>query len=132
MEYNELIPNGFGILPYIISKAMTPDFFVCCFPFEFANSKFINNINEGIASRFGFPIDYVHLSNAIVDGAMILNAETLSVVYTPQEDVNDRVTQLRTHTEIPVFNLIEDSDLKQLCEDIKKQIKESQKTTLII
>lgn len=132
MEYNELIPNGFGLFPYIISKALTPDFFICCIPCELANSKFISAVSEGIVSRFGFSIDYVHISNAIVDGAMIFGQEALTVVYTTQEDVNNRVTQLRSSSEIPVFNLLNHRDLDLLCEDINKQLKENQKATIIL
>lgn len=132
MEYNEIIPNGFGLFSYIISKALTPDFFICCIPCELANSKFISTVSEGIVSRFGFSIDYVHISNAIVDGAMIFGQEALTVVYTTQEDMNNRVTQLRSSSEIPVFNLLNHRDLDLLCEDINKQLKENQKATIIL
>jgi len=131
MEYNEIIPNGFGLFSYIISKALTPDFFICCIPCEFAHSKFISAVSEGIVSRFGFPIDYVHISNAIVDGAAILNG-ALKVIYTTQEDVNNRVATLRSSSVIPVFNLLNHRDLDLLCEDINKQLKENQRATIIL
>lgn len=131
MEYNEIIPNGFGLFSYIISKALTPDFFICCMPCELANSKFISAVSEGIVSRFGFQIDYVHISNAIVDGAMIFGEEALTVVYTTQEDVNNRVTQLRSNSQIPAFNLLNNRDLDLLCEDINKQIKENQRAKIL-
>lgn len=132
MEYNDIVPNGFGLFPYIISKALTPDFFICCIPCEYAHNEFISAINEGIVSRYGFRIDYVHISNAIIDGGMILNDEAISVVYTTQEDVNSRVAQLRSSSEIPAFNLLNNIDLNMLCEDINKQLKEDQGATVIL
>lgn len=132
MEYNEIIPNNFGLFPYIISKALTPDFFVCCIPCELADSKFINDISEGILSRFGFPIDYVHISNIIVDGAGVVNNELLTVTNTTQDDVDSRVMRLRLHSKVPAFNLLNHGDLNLIYEDLNRHLKEYQKVLTIL
>ena len=71
MEYNDKLTNGFGILPFIVTKALTPDYFVCGMPCGYGNSAYIDSFSEGIAGRFGFGIDYIHLSNVEIDPSVV-------------------------------------------------------------
>ncbi|NLE04258.1 MAG: hypothetical protein GX638_05570 [Crenarchaeota archaeon] len=132
IEYNEIIPNDFALFPYIVSKALIPDFFICCIPCSLSDNRFINDVSEGVLSRFGFPIDYVHISNIIIDGAAVVNNEVLSVTYTTQEDINSRVIRLRSHSKIPAFNLLNCGDLNSMCVDLNRQLKEYQRVLAIL
>ena len=132
LEYNEILPNGFGLTPFLISKAITPDIFICCIPCEFAHNGFINSISQGFANKLGYPINYVHISNAIVDGIELVSDEETTVVYTSQYDVNNRVELLRSESMLSVFNLLEEKYQNQLVSNIAEQLKDDQHIKYII
>jgi len=87
-EYNDAVPNGVGILTYIYSMAVQPDVFICCIPYDLCNPDFISGINKELLKRYDFGIDYVHISNVVVDGADIVSDNEISIIMKKNHNKN--------------------------------------------
>lgn len=89
---NNSYTNGFGIVPYMISHIISPDFSICCLPHEYANDGFITEFAQGLEERFRFMPDVWHISNVSLDhsAAEIIDANML---YAPIETIKPIVEE---------------------------------------
>lgn len=134
MEYNERIPNGLGILPYMISKALVPDYFICGIPYGYGHSEYISAVSEGILYRFGYEIDYVHLSNAELDTSVMNDEQKISVSYTLYETVDGQIKQfcVNSDSNIRVSNVLNEDGLVDLHTSIINELSKYDRIISII
>jgi hypothetical protein len=111
IEYNEDITNGFGVRPYMVSKAMIPDYFICGIPYGYGYNENINAISEGMAGRFDYGIDYVHLSNAEFDLSALSNNDITLVTYTSFDAVKRQIDNYCMDSNICVCNMLINDEL---------------------
>ena len=114
MKFNDVITNGFGVHSYMISQAITPDFFVLSVPYEMADSKLCAMINENFKYRFGFEIDCIQMSNARMDTIKAFEDEKLAFSYMPQHRVDATIRELRACAAIDLFNIFNEEDREAL------------------
>lgn len=104
MKYNDKIPNGYGILTYMLAQSVSFDYFICCMPFELTQENFIKSISSDMRQRLGCEINAVHASNLILDIAESLEKTMLSIVRVPTETVRQHLETLQCR--IPVLNMV--------------------------
>ena len=113
MAYNDNISNGFGMFPYLVSKALLPDFFVCGLPVSYGYTNFINSLNNGVSNRLGFEINYIHLSNVDIDSTISFEEEK-NTFYTKFDAVDRQLELYCADSVIPVSNLLEPENINTL------------------
>ena len=107
--YNKLnlkFPMGFGILPYLISQAVTPDFSIMCtFYTEIEDGKLFEQLSVNCKHRLGFEVDCFHMSGTYIDVNALTDLGELKYIHLPDE-LPDKVVKTKLnrlgHT---VFNI---------------------------
>ena len=70
LPINKDFPNGFGILTYLVSQALKPDYVIMSSLYmDYLGNSFTdyyNSINCMINRKFGFEIDYHNIANSII------------------------------------------------------------------
>lgn len=105
MKFNDIDPNGFGILSYMVSQAIRPDMFVCCVPIQLAVGKFIDKLSRDFRIRLGTPIHAVQVANIVTDADELNQTKKLSYVHVDQNLVQDQINKEGPNTQIPLFNI---------------------------
>ena len=117
VAYSELIPNGFGIVPFLLSKALKIDCCICGIPFSLCSTEFIHNLSCGLLAQNGYSVDAAILSNLLLDIPISIEKESTSVTYIPYSELENDYTIFNTET-IPVYNTQNNADFLALCENI--------------
>jgi len=131
VAFNDESFNGFGIVPFILSKALRTDLFMCSVPVSYYSPSFIGNLSEGILNQNGYSIDGISISNQLVDNSGILDKEHLSVTYVQRQVVDNIKLQYQSYSSIPAYNLIDDSEKERMAFDIEQAYLESIRTKII-
>lgn len=130
MSFNNSLTNGFGIVPYMITQIISPDFSICCLPCDCADPEFITEFAQGLEGRFSFSPDVWHISNALLDHSVASEVQDANAIYVPIES-NDRVIQLGNNAGLNVGSLVIDESIMRCAEDIIKDWKESQRVEIV-
>ena len=104
IQYNSLVPNGFGIKTYMTCQAVCPDYCYCCVPADMSSPEMIESLSTDFMYRYGVAINAAHISNLVVDTMQILQDRKLSFSYLEMESVN-KYLSLSANSKIPVFNV---------------------------
>ncbi len=108
MKYNAFIPNGYGIRTYMLCQAVTPDYLICCIPFEATDKNFMKAIGQDFLYRFGCEINAVHVANVLLDSADTMRRKQIKILRTNMEFVHQKMKQQINEGSIPIFNVVED------------------------
>ena len=76
--YSDRIYGDFGVSMYMLTQAISVDYFVTTIPVSFFDITYINELAKQTANSYGIPIDFASISNTFVDDVVSPN-----VVYTP-------------------------------------------------
>jgi peptide maturation system protein (TIGR04066 family) len=106
LEYNENIPNGFGIYPFIISKAIAPDFFVCGIPYQLGYTDNLLFLCDGIDGKYDFGVDYFHLSNVEIDFSTSSERLSRLILHVPLKMVEEHIQKANIEDNISYGNLL--------------------------
>jgi peptide maturation system protein (TIGR04066 family) len=118
LRFSELVPNGYGILTYMLSQVLNPDFALCCLQSYVGSlNEFIQYVSNDIQSRLGFPIDVFHLSNIVIDSSVLMEENSISCIYT-NKDIVKYYTDRNSNVSFPLYNLIDDNSMNQLIDYI--------------
>ena len=104
MKYNQMFCNGFGIIPYLVSQAILPDCFILCTQFEDVEAKFFDSLSANFENRFGYGIDFIHMSNMMFDIAISRATGKKKVSYYPQSKLDLLLCERFKDSCIPIFN----------------------------
>lgn len=67
MPFNSKITNKFGIIPYMISQAVIPDFSVVSVYYEDYETKYFDMLSKSIRYKLGFEVDCFNIANNQID-----------------------------------------------------------------
>lgn len=67
IKYSNSLPNGFGIISYLVSQAVSSDYFILCSPVGLGNAQFYEKMTDGFYGRFGFNINTVVVQDVQLD-----------------------------------------------------------------
>lgn len=110
MSFSNSKTNGFGIVPYMVSQVLSPDYSVCCLPCDCADSMFIQEFAQGLEGRFCFSPDIWHVSNALLDNSVATELQDLNAVYAPIGSVNSVIRQNK-NSELTIGTFMDDEFL---------------------
>lgn len=108
LKYNNIAPNGFGIQSYMLCQAISPDYILCCMPYDMVDQQLIGLLSKDFNIRLGAPISAVCMSNLIVDSASVIQSKVISFVRVDTDMVRNRIDQIGSNSLIPIF----DSELR--------------------
>lgn len=122
LRFSTRFPNGYGILTYMLTQAVRPDFAICCLQSYAGNiEKLVEHISRDTRSRLGFPINYFHLSNAAVDRNSLFEHFEMLCTHVPEKEVDELIANM--HPSIPVYNLLSKFSFDDMVTDLFAQIK---------
>lgn len=123
-KYNRTYTNGFGILPFILSQAFTPDFTLLCSLYDMEESSLFQEMSDYCHRCFGFPADCIHMSATTVDATTSLEVGELVYNFYDQNKVEEVIEYWSTcdTAAIPVFNLKKVQDQKKAFDLILKKL----------
>lgn len=119
LAFDDTEPNGFGIIPYILSKSVPTHAFLCSIPFLYNTQSFIEHLNNGIIGQYGYPVDGICLSNVLLDSTSIAERKRISVVYMKSQFVESWLASNRTAIEIPTYNNLNANEKQRLLSDVE-------------
>lgn len=126
LAFDDVVPNGFGLVPYMLSKAIPTNLFICSLPYLYCNPVFADNLNNGCMNQNGYPIDGIIASNMLIDASGISERERVSATYVPGKIVERQLSayQQLEEEQIPTYNVISKSGIEQLVSDIAEVFRE--------
>jgi hypothetical protein len=104
-KYNDTFTNGFGIYPYIISQAITPDFLIISAAYELIESKFFTLLSQNFKYRFGCEIDIVIISNIYFDLESSLDIKEMTYNHYNIDQISDNINDFYKDTDIPIISI---------------------------
>lgn len=109
LKYNNVAPNGFGLLTYLACQALRPDMLVCSVPPDLATEEsFLKHISRDFEVRYGMPITAVHVNNIIIDSFYVLQFHTISRVHAKLDLLSLNSKREKKNYAFPVYNVISD------------------------
>ena len=105
----------------MMSLAVRPDSFICCIPFDLADSSYINVLSNDFLIRLGTPINIAHISNVVVDSADLLQTRNFSCVHTALIEVQRKIGKTLLAPPIPLIDAVTDSGVA-LYSEIRKSL----------
>lgn len=117
MSFNSSMTNGFGIIPYMVSQVITPDFSVCCLPCDYADSMFIHEFAQDIEGRFCFSPDLWHVSNVLLDGTVAWDTQDSNAIYAPMSSIKTIISKSQGEN-LLIGNLIDEEFLVKCITEI--------------
>ena len=130
MSFSNSLTNGFGIVPYMFSQIVSPDFSICCLPCDCADPEFITEFAQGLEGRFSFSPDVWHISNALLDHSIASEVQDANAIYVPVEST-DQVIQQGINAGVNVGSLVAEEFFLKCVEDIIKDWEESQRVEIV-
>ena len=97
LPFSDTQTSGFGIIPYLFSKIVSPDYFVCCLPYGYSNPLFLKECATGLKGCLGFSPDRWHLSNAMLDYTIVSNVIDAGLIHIPMDLIEHSIRNVRSH-----------------------------------
>lgn len=110
MRFNDITPNGFGVLSYMVSQAFQPDHLICSIPFELAVPEMVKALSKDFEIRLGTPISAALATNIVVDSAENLQTHVMSSLFVPMSYSMPKLSQVQRADDIPIFSVINKND----------------------
>ena len=110
MRYDDIFTNGFGVVPYIISQAIEPDCTVVCLPYNKIDEEHLSKLSECYKYRFGFKVDFYHMSNVHIDYNDSLQRNKLACDYLDIGMVAKMINGRNDEGKIPLCNVLDGND----------------------
>lgn len=114
MKYSDIITNGFGVYPYLISQAISSDYFVLVTPFNEMEEEFHEKLNECFWHRFGFKIDMVNMLNTALDVSSSIEQDKVILNHLPVGNVDKIISKNFQNSKISVFNPLNNTDCENM------------------
>ena len=95
MPFSDTQTGGFGIIPYIVSQAVSPDHCICCLPYGYVTPSFLTQFEQGLEGRFAFSPDRWHMSNALLDYTTMTSIRDAGAIHVPMSLVENTLLSTR-------------------------------------
>ena len=127
LPHNKKISNNFGITAYEVFQSITSDALVLSVFHEEYNEKFFKSINNNIKYRFGIEIDVINILNKKVDWGemMAIQPKKISCTTINKEYLKESVAQLKSLTQIPIYNLHDKTNNPKITEILVNKLEEN-------
>lgn len=114
VEFNEDIRYDFGLSAFLISRAISPTFFVLCSAYGSFTEETWESLATNCMEKLSFCIDVINISNKMVDTTELNTGGEISYLRRPVADVADLLG--RATTDIPLTSLLLPEYRKAFCD----------------
>lgn len=120
LAFDDVEPNGFGIIPFLLSKSMPTDLFICSVPFSIYSETFVETLSSGILGQNGYPVDGISLSNMLVDSSGVVEREHVSKVYVKNQVMEEYLCRRGSAKQISAYNVFNPEGKGKMVSDIEE------------
>lgn len=89
IPFNDFFHNDFGILAYMISYAVPCDYAIMCMSFPLDGSGDFSELIDDFKIKFGFNIEWCHISSTIVDTTKMIDEHKISYLTMDKKYINE-------------------------------------------
>lgn len=109
MPFNHMLTNKFGILPYEVCKAVTPDVAVLCTAFEERKPEYFEIMSNSLKYKLGVEIGCFNMANTKVDTEM--SKQERKMIYLPLDSgfIDQRIEDFKK-SGYAVYNILNSVD----------------------
>ena len=115
---NAFHTNKFGILHYLVFKAIIVDFLIMCTFYETNGKEFFKLISESCAYKFGCPADCFHMSNHLFSSISLNESNIIEYLVLSRKKVSETLLDYYKDLSIPIINVFDESGITELYEKI--------------
>lgn len=115
-SYDEKHTVGFGILPYLIFKAVRVDFLIVCSIFYQDSPEIFEIINQACTYKFDTSVGLFHMSGLRFDIEKMERSKILYGEYLDSDTVDKYIEKSREKYKIPIMNLKNNANISAACE----------------
>lgn len=126
LPFDDAIPNDFGIIPFLVSKALPSHMFYGIVPYEYANRWFVEEFVHGIEGQFGYETDGIIASNTLIDATTLVGSESISTVYVDSEAMAKSLNRYKSDNDCIIYDVTSESDIQIISDDIFSSYKQKQ------
>lgn len=131
LPFDDTIPNGFGIIPFLVSRALPSNMFYGIVPYEYANRWFVEEFIHGIEGQFGYETDGIIASNTLIDTTTLVGSEAISTVYVDPRLMAKSLERYKCDGSCIIYDVTSESDMQMISEDIFSSYKQKQSHKII-
>ena len=95
LRYSTFNREDYGIRTYILSQAISVDYYVLTVPGDVYNGDAIEQISAVFADRFGFPVRAVGMTDKCVDEIALQEEQRIEYEWIDREEIDAQVAFLR-------------------------------------
>lgn len=132
MEYTEVITQGYGIVPYYLSRIIRPDVFACGFPLNLCNEAVVASISDELNGRYGFAVDIPFATNVIVDSTSAPNPEHVSIVHCDSKLATEFIDPQSPDSAFSVSICIDQRSIDHVCDMLEKEMEETEQIVAVL
>jgi len=112
LKYDDKDTFDFGITNYAVSQAVPGDAAVLCTYTGTPFWGFWDSVNNNTICKLGYSMAAIHISNKKID---YTTTDHLSLYQCSQESVHQEIQILNKNNNLRFYNLLQDTDCKELC-----------------
>ena len=101
LPLSDKLLDDFGLLNFLISNAVTPDYVILNTGYVSYNREYILSMVDGIRQKFGYEVDSVFLSNYMINWEATDSLDRLCYITLPVDIVNETAKNCNCYT---IFN----------------------------
>jgi peptide maturation system protein (TIGR04066 family) len=131
IKYNDKLTNQFGIMTYLISRAVQADFSILCTWCDDKLEHYINNILEIYEKRFEFQIDCICISNSSFNIEQSDLNRKFIFNYLDNQRIEDVIKQVQKKIDIPTYRISDSKSLESIIENIINKLSDQTKVVEI-
>ena len=122
MAITDEVSGDFGVNAYLLSQAIAVDCCLLCVPYGFINKEVLYEYEMLLKYRYSWPLDGIHMSNAMLDITYIQEMHEMSCAYLSLEKAIQTVIDINNEndTGVAVFNSLQRPEL--LCKMIEEKL----------
>ena len=124
-QLNNQFPNRFGILPFLVSKAVAFDALILCTLYEPNAGELFELISTSFKYKYGCEADAFHMSNTVFDAASISEKEAIRLNHIARSDVEKAVNENYAGLAAPMVDIYSAGGAEKLYNTIVDKLTEN-------
>lgn len=115
MPYNEKFHNHFGLLNYMVSQAICPDFVIFSTLYEDYPMEYYEQIKVSVKYKLGYDINCFNLANTKINWESTMGKDSMQYISLDKPFITDKISKYQNN-KIPIFNTLDDDSMLDMFE----------------
>jgi peptide maturation system protein (TIGR04066 family) len=124
-RYNQRILNDLGQYAFIISEAISVDWFLCCTTCNDLHYELYSHLAQHFSNKFDLDVFCWHVSNSFIDLEALTHEQGERMIFKPQKQVYNTICRLQSEAKSPdikFYNLQNQSQLQIIIDLLLNQL----------